>query len=391
MVQYRPPPDPRDLLPPLLACLPTAFASPRPPPALLPLLSPILRQRVQLLSATTGSSDSWLSLLCRDPRSADKSEKLAKIIQSDAFEIHPVSGEIEFRDVHISYRRLDEETLQAKVAVADLDLDVLYLWCEGDQEGGGNGWRVSEVTPLDNGAVPETWWATIGEADERAGEQLIADALRQSAATKNPPLANGHLDISSATIDDDDDDNDDDYWAQYDNTPARTPAPQRSPQPVQPPQMQGRARTKSEAEYFAQYAQVQPEMDNDDPSEDHHAFGESTLNGDVMTSSTRCAPQLNKFEVSDSHAISNGFSNGAADSGISQPNASSPTLVPDALSRMEDSAELGSNSDVAIQQHISTSIKSLFRLSRSTGMERQEFDRLVRTELDTLGIMDLDE
>ncbi len=312
---------------------------------------------------------------------------MAKIIDSDAFEIHPVSGEIEFRDVNIKYRRLDEETLQAKVAMTDLDLAVIYLWCEEDQEGGGNGWRVSEVTPLDSVAISDTWWATIGEADERAGEQLIADALKQSAAIQNTLSANGPLHTSSAI---DDDDDDDDYWAQYDNTPARTPAPKRSPRPVQTVETPSRARTKSEAEYFAQYAQVQPAMDNDDPSEDHEAIGESSLNGDVTTSSIRRAPQVDEHELSEPYATSNGFSNGEPESRISQPSASSPTFVPEALSRMEDSAELHSSTDMAVQQHISTSIKSLFRLSRSTGMERQEFDRLVRTELDTLEMMDLD-
>lgn len=382
MVQYRPPPDARNLLPPLLACLPTAFASPHPPPVLLPLLSPLLRQRVKLLSADAGPSETWLSLLCWDRGSAEKSERLAKTIESDAFEVHPVSGEIEFRDVNIQYRRLDEETLQAKVAVTDLSLDVIYLWCEGDQEGGGNGWRVSEVTPH-NGAVPETWWATIGEADERAGEQVITEALRQSTTVRNPPLANGNLGTSCAT---DDEDNDEDYWAQYDQTPARTPAAKPLTQPPQLAQVQGRARTKSEAEYFAQYAQVQPEMDNDDPSKDRVAIGESSLHGDVMTSSISRGPWVDEHELLNAHATAN-----PAKSTIDQPSASSPTLVPDALSRMEGSAELLSNSDVAIQQHISTSIKSLFRLSQNTGMGRQEFNRLVRTELDTLEMIDLDE
>ena len=390
MVQYHPPPDFRSLLPPLLACLPTAFASPRPPPALLPLLSPILRQRVQLLSATAESpSESWLPLLCREPGSAEKSERLARIIESEAFELHPVSGEIEFRDVNIKYTRLDEETLQAKVAVVDLDLDVVYLWCQGDQEGGGDGWRVCEVTPLDNGAASDTWWTTVGEAEEKAGEQIIADALRQRATVRDVPSANGAYQTINA-MDDDDDDNDDDYWAQYDNTPARTPAPKRSPQPVQSTQMNGRGRTKSEADYYAQYAQVQPEMDNDDPSEDRNAIGESSLNGDIMASSISHAPRKDEHELSNYHPTSNGFGIGATEATISQPSASSPTLVPEALSRMEDSAELLSNSDVAIRQHISTSMKSLFRLARSTGMERQEFDRLIRTELDTLEMMDLD-
>ena len=323
--------------------------------------------------------------MCREPGSAEKSEKLAQIIESDAFELHPVSGEIEFRDVNIRYTRLDEETLQAKAAVADLELDVIYLWCEGDQNGGGDGWRVSEVAPLASGAAFDTWSATVGEAEEKAGEQIVADALKQSAAVRDVPPVDGALQTDSAIGDEDD--NDDDYWAQYDNTPARTPAPECSPQPVQRAQTNG---CKSEAEYYAQYAQVQPEMDNDDPSEDRNAIGNSSLNGDIMTSSISHGLRSEKQDVPSSHTFSDGFSNGAIESTISQPSASSPTLVPDALSRLEDSAELLSNSDVAIRQHVSTSIKSLFRLSRSTGMERQEFDRLVRTELDMLGIMDLD-
>ena len=386
MVQYHPPPDVRNLLPPLLSCLPTAFASSRPPPALLPLLSPILRQRVQILSATTASPPAtWLPLLCREPGSNEKSEKLAKIVESDVFELHPVSGEIEIRDVNIEYTRLDEETLQAKVMVADLGLGIIYVWCEGDEEGGGNGWRVTEVTPLDHEAAPDAWWATVGEADERVGAKITADALMQSGPMKDVPLANGAFQSSDTVRDDDD------YWAQYDNTPARTPAPKRPPQPVQPAQIHGRARTKSEAEYFAQYAQVQPEMDNDDPSEDRNVIGESSVNGDIMTSSIRHAARTDGPAVTNANVKSNGLGHSTAGSKITQPSASSPTLVPEALSRMEDSAALLSNSDVAVRQHISTSIKSLFRLSQSTGVERQEFDRLVRTELDTLEMMNLDD
>ncbi len=146
MVQFIPPPDTRLLLPPLLACLPTAFASPRPPPALLPLLSPILRQRLQLLSAhAASSSDSWLPLLCWNATSA---EELPGIIESDKFELHPVSGDVEISDIdQLKYRRLDNETLHARVVVSEYRLGIIYLWCEGDQEGGGTGWRVSEVTP----------------------------------------------------------------------------------------------------------------------------------------------------------------------------------------------------------------------------------------------------
>jgi hypothetical protein len=46
---------------------------------------------------------------------------------------------------------------------------------------------------------------------------------------------------------------------------------------------------------------------------------------------------------------------------------------------------------IGIKQHISTSIKSLFRLARVAGMERVEFERLVRTELDVLGLLEEDD
>ena len=120
MVQYIPTPDYRSLLPPLLACLPTAFVSPRPPPALLPLLSPISRQRVQHLAAiATSSADSWLPLLCWESEPAQRLVDL--VSESNAFELHPASGEIDFGDVEkILYRQLDEETLQARMVVTDM-------------------------------------------------------------------------------------------------------------------------------------------------------------------------------------------------------------------------------------------------------------------------------
>jgi hypothetical protein len=173
MFQYIPPPDPRTLLPPLLACLPTAFASPRPPPALLPLYL-LIRQRVQLLSSSTSSADSWLPLLCWH---TTNSQKLASIVESDAFELHPVSGEIEFKDVEqVNYRRLDPETLHAEVVMTDLSLVITYLWCV-DEEGGGTGWRVAELGPIDLAKNDEkVWWSSIGKADDMATENAIAVA-----------------------------------------------------------------------------------------------------------------------------------------------------------------------------------------------------------------------
>lgn len=386
MVQYIPPPEYRNLLPPLLACLPTAFVSPRAPPALLPLLSPVLRQRVQLLAATSSSAaDSWLPLLCWE---SEPAKRLVDIVsESAAFELHPVSGEIDFGDVEeISYRRLDEETLQARVIVTDLELTIIYLWCEGDQEGGGNGWRVSEVRPVegDTEVSASNWCRTMADADEQAKENMMEDAIRQG---EDHSAMHGMSNDDTA-IHDEQEDDDDDYWAQYDKTPARTPAPQRSPAVTS--NSNKHVRSTSDNEYFARYAQVQPEMDNDDPSEDRGVIGESTLNGDVMASSTRRASEPDKAPSQDTYALPSGSGAAIADEGISHPSAS-PPRSPATVSRLEQSAESQSMAEVAIKQHVGTSIKSLFRLCRSSGMERSDFDRMVRTELETLSMMEEDD
>ncbi len=389
MVQYFPSPDYRSLLPPLLACLPTAFASPRPPPALLPLLSPILRQRVHLLATTASSStESWLRSLCWEKEPA---EKLVEIVsESDAFELHPISGEIDFGDVEeVMYRRLDEETLQARLIVSDLGIIAIYLWCEGDQEGGGSGWRVSEVRPLegDTHGHTNTWLRSIDQADEKYNAKMMDDALQQGEDhSVTQGLRNGYLSAERPTEDDDD------YWAQYDSTPGRTPAP-KSPSPgpdsTATQNTNGHARSTSEADYYARYAQVQPEMDNDDPSEDRQDFGESTLRGNVVTQATH-QPSQQTSPPNDTDNGTNGSSE-AANVSISQPIASSPRTRSSTISKLEETAESQCMTESAVTHHISTSMKSLFRLARSSGIELAEFDRMIRTELDTLSMMDGDE
>lgn len=144
MVELINAPDSRALLPPLLACLPTAFVSPQPPPALLPLLSPILRQRLQILtSVSTSPDESWLKLLCWDNA---KAERLQSIVENTTFEPHPVSGEIELTDdMPATYKRIDDETLQSLVVLPEYSLAVIYLWCPDDEH--GRGWRVAELLP----------------------------------------------------------------------------------------------------------------------------------------------------------------------------------------------------------------------------------------------------
>lgn len=381
MVELINPPDPRSLLPPLLACLPTAFVSPRPPPALLPLLSPILRQRVQILSdVSTSATESWLRLLCWD---ADKAERLQSIVDGASFEPHPVSGEIELPDeIPVTYKRIDDETLRAQILLSDYGLAVIYLWCPTDEQGGGRGWRVAELLPREGPLEDEnTWAASIGEANDQAKEKLFAEVLD-----------NDHQDrkIEESPEQGQEEDDDDDYWAQYDATPGRTPkiktpAPPGGSSNLRPSGL-------SEATYFQQYSDVQPAMDNHDPGEEQPEVGPSSLNGDMLASLLR--RQVNAKDSEPPR--SNGYAAGHAPSDevaskLSHPRpASASSHGSDAVAKLEQEAESQSTYEVGVKQHIGTSIKSLFRLAKATGISRAEFQSLVQTELELLDLTDDD-
>lgn len=295
-------------------------------------------------------------------------------MESEAFELHPVSGEIEFKDVEqIRYRRLDPETLHAKVVMGDLSLVVTYLWCIGDEEGGGTGWRVAELSPIELAKDDDTmWWTSIGRADEIAAENVIAVALRE--VEREEPKA---VDPTEG--------DDDDYWAQYDSTPRRTPATIRSTGSNAGTVFDSQPRTTSEAEYFAQYAGVQPALDSDDPSQQREEPGNSSLNGDVITSATFGHTLNNNTTISGPLGSTAEFDD--FKSHISHPHPSSPNGHT-AVARLEHTAASLAQSEMAARQHISSTMKNLFRLARNTGIDRPEFERMIRTELETLSMID---
>ncbi|KAL8849125.1 MAG: hypothetical protein Q9221_005894 [Calogaya cf. arnoldii] len=377
-----PPPATQTLLPPLLACLPTAFASTRPPPALLPLLSPILRQRVQLLSGSTASpSDSWIAKLSWDPI---KAEGLASVVESESFELHPVSNEIEYDDVqNVGYRRLDEETLQCRIDIRDLGLTIIYLWCIGDIEGGGDGWRVTEVLPLASEAsTPSIWKNSIEEANDTCTQHKSSSTATTTANATRSTAPNA---IHNTSAIDGADDDDDDYWAQYDIAPSSTPGPSTSPGPQQPPKARN-GRTMSDAAYFSQYSQVQPDMDNDDPSTDRNAIGESSLNGDTLATTTNHAPShsIPPHEQPISAPQPSYTTGKTADRPhTSSSNASSPSP---AVDKLEGSAMIQSQTELAVRQHIASTMKSMYRLARSTGMEMVDFEKVILMEVEVLGV-----
>ena len=366
MAPYFPPPDPHALLHPILACLPSAFASRRPPPALFPLLSPILRQRVRLLSETSSDSSdsSWLPFLCWE--SNDASE-LTSIVEMADFEPHPVSGEVELGEIsRPQYRRLDEETLQSILKVLDMGLSVVFLWCTGDQEGGKDGWRVSEVRPLDTNSdrTSRPWSDSVDEADDGLRESYLSGRDEpQNELSKGS--FNGSK--SQAVVND----ADDDYWARYDQTPSQTPSDEpRSSRPKD---------ESTDADYFARYARVQPAMDNNDPSEETENRTLLEPNGDLLSLQGRRDPPK---------IVSKGPQDEAEDGIIhTRPSSSNSSAI---VSHLENSADKQFRAEFAIQQHISTSTKSLFRLARGAGIDKSEFERLVKTELEVMCMMEDD-
>lgn len=413
-------PNPHELIGPLLLALPAASVSAKPAETVLPLLSPILRQRVQLLS--TSDSEPWLDLLCYDKANIPK---LREVAQSERLELHPASGEVEVDwdyDAETRFRRIDEETLQALVALREMGLSFQLVYCTGDPAN-GEGWKVGEVSVVGKPSPFSSFGgvATIPEAERqftenKQKERNVAAAVAPAVATTNSLSSTSHY----LTVGDEDED-DDDYWAQYDATPSRTPAMKRSPAP-QASNSYG-APAALEEDYYSQYDTVQPAMDNYDPDEDANKASDiNNNNSSSLLEPEVVAPPpplgLARVVTDPTTASSNGNSEANTEPTeanetqgswtLAEPVPQSPSQQqqqqqPDHLvhprpassassrasvERLEAMAEKRDQGEFGVKQHVSRSVKSLYMLARASGIDRQEFERLVRTELDMLRLME---
>ncbi|KAF9880032.1 hypothetical protein CkaCkLH20_02843 [Colletotrichum karsti] len=378
------------LLAPILPALPPASISRQPAIGVLPLLSPILRQRVQLLSES--STEPWLRLLAYD---TDKAARLNEIVQSGRLEPHPVSGEVEVDweyDAKTKYRRLDLETLQALVVLEELELSFRLIYCVGDKDGGGDGWRIGEVSVVDKTSPFGDFggYSTIAEA-----EKAHADEKASWTTSAKAPAA-----TSSQEVDEDEDDG---YWDRYDATPARTPANQtpavkRSPAPqaMQASQL-GQFRTDSaEDAYYAQYDSVQPAMDAHDPDEEVEGFDVAPPLGlGAVVNQDNSEPGFadtngswTMAEPPRSPSIHSQDEDRAAVLLHPRPASSASSNGSRMVEKLEETAEKQGANEFGVKQHVSRSIHNLFLLARSSGIDREEFERLVKTELDVLGMIE---
>jgi hypothetical protein len=299
-----------------------------------------------------------------------------------------VSGEVEVDwgyDSEIRYRRLDEETLQALVALPNLGLAFQLVYCTNDKEGGdsGDGWRVGEVTVAESSSPFLQFGGTssITEAERQFKDKdsKSKDSLKVNGGGTNP--------TREVEVDHGDDDDDDDYWARYDATPARTPANNRSPAPNTsgaPSQQPSDLRSAAEDDYFAQYDSVQPAMDNHDPDEEAQAA--QLMPPQSFQQNQRPVPAVT--EVNENGSIQKDVSNAEIALQHPRPDSSASSNGSHTVAKLEETAGKQEQNEFGVKQHVSRSIRSLYMLSKASGIEREEFERLVKTELDLLGMMD---
>ena len=361
MAPQFPVPDVNKLLVPFLECLPLAFETPQPPPRLLSLLSPVLRQRIRIHSDEYEIwTASWIPFLCWDLVEA---EELVSIAQHDmSFDKNRIPGEMEFGELERAhYRRLDEETLQARTRVPELSITISCTWCTNDTEGAEDGWRISDIRPYRSYSKDDSslWHSNIDAAYETYEKDLAQ--VKQFAANGKQSI-NG---IAYAPKGKDDEDTDEDsYWSQYDQRQSE------SPFGAVVPGQEGAENlaTDEEEDYYNRYDTVQPEMDADDPAEDTVAVGKSSLPGNLLIQQQIQAPEA----AEDNDVV------------YIRPSSSNSLAVP----HLEQFAEHQSQTEIAIQQHISSSIKSLYRLTKGAGIDIADFKRLVENEMECLSLME---
>lgn len=349
---------------------------------------------MQLLSQS--SSEPWLRLLCYDTA---KAAKLVEVAQSGAFEPHPISGEVEVDwdyDAEIRYRRLDEETLQALVVVEMLGLAFQLIYCVGDTAGGGDGWRIGEVTIADKPSpfLHFEGVSSIAEADRQHQERLSRKKTPQVNAPA-PPSSNADR------YGDEEEDEDDGYWDRYDATPARTPAgrtpaAKRSPAPASLPGARGPASqdASNEDDYFAQYDDVQPAMDNHDPDEEAQM-------AHIMPPLGVSAQEVKTNGHGEADETHSSWTMAEADTASSprdellraemhhpRPESSASSNGEQMVAKLEVMADKRGENEFSVKQHVSRTIRSLWMLSRGSGIDREDFENMVKTELDVLGMVE---
>jgi len=318
------------------------------------LLAPILRNRVRLLLDPSSHDDSWLSLLTWSGRNGSA---LVTHVESIKITPHPSSGEVELGCASLrGVCRVDAETLKATFELLDYGLVVVYTWCENDPDGEDDGWRVLDVHTAVS-ADDTHWFPTV-----KAAEEAFTEAQNKRTLTDlNTPESASSQNANPARSEDEDD-----YWNLYDRSAAATPA-------VGEP---GHAPT--EKAYFDRYSEVEPMLDSSKYAETEMYLRDSAPMPALYSSDTATSVSTPPTAISSSFPIA------------PPPKSNESDSVP-ATAQLESSTSHMVQTEVAVKQHISTTIKSLYRLSKAAGMGRDEFESLIQTEIAVLSMLDADD
>ena len=301
-------------------------------------------------------------------------------------------------------RRTDEETVKTRVVLLEWGIEIVYIWVnEKEDTCEGPGWRIVDVR-LVKGLEPEDgkWYPTVASAEEgfrkerEEKREITSQSVNKAqSVTSTRAAANSYLSPPSFPPPGDGED-DDSYWDMYDRSPARTPT------------VQHQTHIQSEDEYFARYANVQPVLHCGEEVEEPHQVQENSTFPSYNTTtstSTNSFPQPQPPQTQPStfpliplspptsspskppsiHSLPTTPPRAPAEIKTPSPRSGSPSA---GVLALEDLASQQMQAETGVKQHISTSIKSLFRLAKVVGMGREEFDRVVRTELEVLGMVE---
>ncbi|KAK6531963.1 hypothetical protein TWF694_003126 [Orbilia ellipsospora] len=409
MVLSIPPPTLTTLLPPFLSHIPASFASPHPPPSLPPLLTPLLRSRLTHLSTT---SSNWLTLLTWSSNPSDGENLHSHLSTQDYYFLHQPPSPATY--TLKGFRRLDAETLQCLILIQELEIIILYQFVADDivdEEGErGDGWKVHDVRISDDeecftSSGVAAFVGCIEEAEEGYRSRSISSRYTSTVDTNT--IASG------VKVDENEDEDEDDYWGRYDDEDTESSAGDQYEQPPQQTEQQHRSsfshihqspvqlaasmlarrvlhpeqeteEDKEEEEYYARYANVEAVLDKppaaaradmdrrDSISTTHTTQSNERVLGDLNTPSTRITIPSAK--------ISPTVVNNTA--------ASNPRVGERVVGELESAAQVHTQNEVAIQQHVSTSIKSLYRLWKAGGMEAEEFGKFLEREVEVLRVVE---
>lgn len=313
------------------------------------------------------------------------------------------------------YRRLDGETVQCLVEVTELEVVVLYQFVGDDitSEDGevGNAWKVHDVRLADDEEVLLTagkFWSSIEEAEggfrsvPRYGGYSYGNSYNNNL---QPQKQQGE-----------EEDDDDDYWGRYDDEETESVAGDEDTRPpvvqhqhTQPQshvqiaasmlarrvlqeQTQEEEDDKEEEEYYARYANVEPVLDNPGPTIGEGLDRRSSISTNHTSTSATFDAQATSTPLTafthPSTKVSPVITATTLTNNASHHPKPEPATAKKIVAGLESAAEVHTQSEVAIQQHVSTSIKSLYRLWKAGGMDGEEFGKFLAREVEVLRVVD---